>query len=354
MTGRGVDQALAHPVDPRLWEAYVWDARDYLRLVEAVSGPVPTPVEPGWLWGEALSWLTRTRPAAFVINVETSITRRDDAVPGKAVHYRMAPENLAALTVAHPDVAVLANNHVADFGPDGLLDTLRALEAAGIATAGAGADADRAARPAVVPLEAGGRVLVFGLGDGSSGIPPAWAATTHRPGVALLPDLSPRTATEVGERIQAARRPGDVAVVSIHWGTNWGYRVPAAQVAFAHRLIDTGVDLVHGHSSHHPRPIEVYRDRLILYGCGDFIDDYEGIGGHAGYRDELRLLYLAALADTGALLGLTMVPLRAERLRLRFAPPADRRWLCDSLDEVSRRFGTRVTLDPEGTLSLRV
>ena len=50
-----------------------------------------------------------------------------------------------------------------------------------------------------------------------------------------------------------------------------------SQIRFAHRLIDAGVDVVHGHSSHHPRPIEVYRGKLILYGCGDTIDDYEGI-----------------------------------------------------------------------------
>ena len=67
------------------------------------------------------------------------------------------------------------------------------------------------------------------------------------------------------------------------------------QIRFAHRLIDGGVDLVHGHSSHHPRPIEVYRKKLILYGCGDLVDDYEGIGSHRGYRDDLRLLYLPRL-----------------------------------------------------------
>jgi poly-gamma-glutamate synthesis protein (capsule biosynthesis protein) len=45
-----------------------------------------------------------------------------------------------------------------------------------------------------------------------------------------------------------------------------------AQIRFTHRQIDEGVDVVHGHSSHHPRPIEVYRGKLILYGCGDTID----------------------------------------------------------------------------------
>ena len=92
------------------------------------------------------------------------------------------------------------------------------------------------------------------------------------------------------------REPGDVVVASIHWGSNWGYDVPATHTDFAHRLIDAGVDVVHGHSSHHPRPIEVYQGKLILYGCGDLIDDYEGIGGYQKYRDDLRLLYFATVS----------------------------------------------------------
>ncbi len=98
------------------------------------------------------------------------------------------------------------------------------------------------------------------------------------------------------------RQRGDVVIVSIHWGSNWGYGVDDDQVRFACRLIEGGVDVIHGHSSHHPRPVEVYRGRLILYGCGDCIDDYEGISGHEEFRDDLRLLYFPSVAaDTGAL-----------------------------------------------------
>lgn len=58
-----------------------------------------------------------------------------------------------------------------------------------------------------------------------------------------------------------------------HWGGNWGYAVPAAHVRFAHGLIRAGADIVHGHSSHHVRPFETFDGKLILYGCGDFLDD---------------------------------------------------------------------------------
>ena len=167
--------------------------------------------------------------------------------------------------------------------------------------------------------------------------------------------MSAATAGDLIGQLQAARRPGDVAVVSIHWGSNWGYDVDADQVRFARALIDGGVDLVHGHSSHHPRPIEVFRGKLILYGCGDCIDDYEGITGHRAYRGDLRLLYFASLdAGTGQLAALRMAPMRARRMRLQLAPAADRQWLRTVLDRISRGFGSRVDLQPGGMLALRL
>jgi len=142
--------------------------------------------------------------------------------------------------------------------------------------------------------------------------------------------------------------------VSIHWGTTWGYAVTDDQVRFAHRLVDGGIDVIHGHSSHHPRPVEVYRGRLILYGCGDCIDDYEGISGHEEYRDDLRLLYFASLAPgTGALQKLRMVPMQSRKLRLRHASTADSQWLATTMTRISRRFGSRIGLQLDGTIALR-
>ncbi|GHI08902.1 hypothetical protein AQI88_11690 [Streptomyces cellostaticus] len=354
MLGRGVDQILAHPGDPGLREAYVRDARDYVALAEAANGPVPRPAGHSWPWGEALAVLERAAPDARVINLETAVTRDGDFAPGKGVHYRMSPANLPALAVVRPDVCVLANNHVLDFGPPGLAETLDCLAAAGLRTAGAGRDAVAAWRPASVPLRAGGRVLVFSFGMPSSGIPHGWAATAERSGVALVTAPTAETAAAFAERLRQAGRPDDIVVASVHWGSNWGYAVSRAEVGFAHALIDAGVDVVHGHSSHHPRPVEVYRDRLVLYGCGDLVDDYEGIGGYERYRDDLRLLYLASLEPgTGRLTGLRMVPLQARRMRLEHASAEDTAWLCAALDRCSRTLGTRVEPGDAGTLTVR-
>jgi poly-gamma-glutamate capsule biosynthesis protein CapA/YwtB (metallophosphatase superfamily) len=353
MLGRGVDQILPHPGDPTLHEAAMSDARDYVSLAEAVNGPIPHPVDASWPWGDALAVLDDAAPEVRIVNLETSITRADEFAPAKAVHYRMSPENLPGLAVARPDVCTLANNHVLDFGGDGLVETLDVLSAAGLAAAGAGHDLDEARRPAAVPLDGGLRVLVLSVGMGSSGIPTWWAAGRKRAGVALVPEASQVAAQHVVEQVDQHRQPGDLVVVSVHMGSNWGYEVPRDQTRFAHALVDGGVHVVHGHSSHHPRPIEVYRDRVILYGCGDFINDYEGISGQDEYRSDLRLLYLVSLDPaSGDLVTVRMVPLRSRRLRLERASQPDVAWLRTMLDRISHRFGTQITRTADGALQL--
>ncbi len=353
MLGRGIDQILPHPGDPTLHERYVTDARRYVELAEQANGPVPRPVGPAWPWGESLAALERAAPDARILNLETSITRSDHFAPGKAVHYRMNPENLACLAAARPDVCTLANNHVLDLGREGLEETLDVLSAAGLQATGAGRDLEEAWRPAATSLEDGGRVLVFSMGSSTSGIPSSWAASDDRSGVAALGEPLAREAPVVLDRIRRWRREGDHVVASVHWGSNWGYQVEADQVAFAHALIDGGVDVVHGHSSHHPRPIEIYRDRPILYGCGDLINDYEGIAGHEAYRGDLRLLYLVDLGRrSGSLAGLRMLPFQAHRLRLRSASAADTEWLRSVLQRERRVPGQRIVLEPDGSLTL--
>jgi poly-gamma-glutamate capsule biosynthesis protein CapA/YwtB (metallophosphatase superfamily) len=354
MLGRGVDQILPHPGDPELREDHAEDARAYVRLAERAHGPIPRPVSFSWPWGDALAVLEEVAPDARVINLETSVTHSANFAPSKPVHYRMSPENLPAVTVARPDACGLANNHVLDFGRTGLAETLDALAGAGPAAAGAGRDIAEAWQPAAVPVPGGGRAVVFACGAASSGIPPGWAATATRPGVAFLPRLSGAAADDLIARVQAVRHPCDVVVVSLHWGSNWGHEVDDDQIRFAHRLIDGGADLICGHSSHHPRPVEVYRGRLVLYGCGDAINDYEGIGGYQEFRTDLRLLYFASVAaDTGALAALHMVPMQARKMRLRRAATADRRWMGAVLERISHRFGTRISHHPDGALTLQ-
>jgi poly-gamma-glutamate synthesis protein (capsule biosynthesis protein) len=345
MLGRGIDQVLSHPSDPRLYEPYVTSAAEYVELAERAHGKIRRPVGDDYVWGDALRELDRAGAAARIVNLETAITTADEPAP-KGINYRMHPGNIGCLTAAKIDCCVLANNHVLDWGRAGLADTLATLREAGVRAAGAGLDQADAAAPAVVEPAGGGRILVFGFGATSSGIPEAWAARRERPGVNLLPDLSPDTRSRLGREAARRRHPGDILIASVHWGGNWGYPVPLEHRRFAHGLIDAaGFDVVHGHSSHHPKGIEIYRGRVILYGCGDFLNDYEGISGSEQYRGELSLMYLPRFArGTNALLELQIVPFIIRNFRLQRASGADAAWLRDVLDRESRRFATRVTL----------
>ena len=149
-----------------------------------------------------------------------------------------------------------------------------------------------------------------------------------------MKNLSQQTVKRVRQTLAQHARPKDIIVVSIHWGGNWGYEIPADQVRFAHSLVEeAGVDVVHGHSSHHLKGIEVYRGKLIFYGSGDFLNDYEGIGGYEHYRGDLSLMYFASLEpETGKLVQLQMTPTRMKRFRVNRAATADTLWLRDLLN----------------------
>jgi poly-gamma-glutamate synthesis protein (capsule biosynthesis protein) len=354
MTGRGIDQVLPRPGDPRIHEGYMKSALGYVDIAEEANGPIPRRVAPTYIWGDALAELAQVKPALRLINLETSVTSSDDFWPGKGIHYRMHPENLPALQAAGVDCCSLANNHVLDLGYAGLEQTLAVLDAAGIRNAGAGRNAEEAAAPVVFERPAGRRLLVFAAGSPSGGVPREWAATADRAGVNYVHDYSAASVALIAAQVRRYRQPGDLVLLSIHWGSNWGYTIADAWRDFAHALVDeAGVDLVHGHSSHHPRGLEVYRGRLILYGCGDFLNDYEGIGGHEPFRGDLALMYFPTLdAASGALARLAMTPMRIANFRLNRATAAEAGWLAKTLDRHSRELGAGVGLTDAGTLVL--
>lgn len=356
MTGRGIDQILPHPSNPRIHESYMKSAKGYVTLAEESTGSIPKPVDFAYIWGDALEELRIRNPDARIINLETAVTTSDEFWPAKGIHYRMHPGNIPCITAARIDCCVLANNHVLDWGYTGLAETLKTLRAASLKVAGAGRDRAEAEAPASIEIPPKGRVIVFGLGDESSGIPWSWQARNDRAGVNLLADLSETTVDHIASVVSRMKGKDDVVVASIHWGGNWGYEVPDEQREFAHHLIDRArVDLVHGHSSHHPKGVELYRGKLILYGCGDFLNDYEGIGGHQEFRGDLTLMYFAELETaTGNLVSLIMTPMQIRRFTLHYARPHDVGWLWEVMDRESRVFGARVERLDERRLVLSV
>lgn len=346
MLGRGIDQIMPQPGKPQLQENYVRDARDYVAAAVNKNGPIPVPVDFRWVWGDALVELERIRPDFKIINLETSVTASDSYWPNKHIHYRMHPGNVGCLTEAGINCAVVANNHVLDFGYQGLLDTRAALAAAGVQIAGAGANIEQASNPAVLGGGWNNRILVYACAHHSSGVVANWGAGKDKAGINPLLDCSDASLRKIKETIIRRKQPGDTVIFSVHWGHNWGYGVDQEHMQLARRLIDeAGIDVVHGHSSHHVKAIEIHNGKPILYGCGDFIDDYEGISGYEAFRTDLRLMYFLQFdRENDRLLSLQMIPMQMKRFRLQYAAPRDAEWLLDLLKREGEKLGTKVEL----------
>lgn len=357
MTGQGIDPL--RPPDPEhLTARSMVSALDYVHRADATGSapagaePLPRPVCFAYPWGDALTLLRREQPDLRLVNLEASITARGtpSAMP---VQPRMPPQQLPALAALGVDGVVLANHHVLEWGQEGLDDTLQCLRQAGIAGVGAGHDLAEAEQEGQWLLPGKARVRLFAFAHPSSGVAPDWAAGKGRAGISWLQALDEQAITRLAGRTREGRREGDIVVVSLHWGSHWGYEVSAEQRRFAHALIDeAGVDLVWGHASRHPRPIEVYRGRLILYGVGSFLKDAGGATGHEALRPELAALYLPRLAADGALAGLRLWPLRVHLFRLKRACASDSQWLAAALGRACRGHGCNLQPQPDGSLRL--
>lgn len=353
MLGRGIDQALPFSASPKIYESYMKDAREYIRLAEKANGPIPQPVKYDYIWGDAMKVWEKESPAFKLINLETSITTHNKPWPDKGIQYRMHPENIQVLQTAGIDHVSLANNHVLDWGVPGLLETINTLQLADIPYSGAGTNEKQASKPSMLNYK-NGRLIIYSYGSPSAGVPAEWAAKTSKPGVNYLPHTGSDQVKSIANQIQAVKQPGDIVILSIHWGSNWGYQVPDSHRDFAHQLIDeAGVDLIFGHSSHHPRPIEVYHNKLIMYGAGDFINDYEGISGYERFRDDLPLMYFPTIdLATGNLLELKLVPMQIKNFKLNHPSQEDARWLFKTINRESKAYNASFLLNDDGTLSL--
>jgi len=351
MLGRGIDQIQRFPCDPALRDPRVRSAVDFVHAAEAVNGPIPRAVDPAYVWGEAPAVLARFEPTLRIVNLETALTTAADPAQ-KQITYRMNPRNAEVLTALDIDCCALANNHVLDWGAKGLDETLRTLDAMAMPHAGAGRNLAEAWRPARLARPDGGHVVVASLGIATSGVPRDWAAQPGTPGVAYLEGQLDLCVEQVAAAVRAAKGAGDIAICSIHWGSNWGYDIAPADVALARALIDrAGIDIVHGHSSHHPKQIAVHRGRPIFFGCGDLINDYEGIADYDRFGPRLVALYAVAIDGT-TIRDVHILPFRLRRFRLERASEADTRFLADTITGHSQALGTEWTPMGDGSLRL--
>ncbi|KAE8378755.1 hypothetical protein BDV26DRAFT_260820 [Aspergillus bertholletiae] len=376
MLGRLIDQLLpTHVHNP--------DDHSAITRIVAVHPALKT-YSPRSPWGSALPFF---RAADLnLINLETAVTTLDTPWPNKAFNYRMHPRNLDILKQARIDYVSLANNHTADFGVPGLVDTVRAVQTEGLAFAGAG---PCPYRPAVLRLPRVGSSsssyagAVAGsssrsstsntsnTGDkepqyeihiySASDHPQAWAqipqfnfldyttATRTRLQKTLLETTTSPRADGVNKKGAAAA----LKIFSVHWGANYAWRPTAEIRGLAHFLVDEcGVDIVHGHSAHHVQGVEVYRGKLILYGCGDFVDDY---AVDAEFRNDLGALWRVVVCEdrnAGTAAGLRLQRLEVVPTRCRWfgvevleVQDDDHAWVCEKVRELSMELGTAVNAE---------
>ena len=197
------------------------------------------------------------RSPIVMANLESPISRKGKR-RARRFSYRMRPRMAKAIAEAGINILNLANNHLTDCGPEGVLETIQIARESGLQTIGAGVNEAEAHRPVV--CSAGGNRLGF-LGY-------YWhtrcAAGPSLPGTAL--GLRERMAAD----IRALRERVERVVVTFHWGTTYD-RVPTEEIqARAHHAIDYGADLVVGHHPHIIQPLEIYRGRPIFYSVGNF------------------------------------------------------------------------------------
>lgn len=203
-----------------------------------------------------------SKPDFTIANLETPITTRG-TVQTKEYVYRSSPQALPALKDSGIDLVNLANNHVMDYGPEGLLDTMSALDQTGIKRMGAGKDSEEAYKPVIMEKN-GIKIAFFGF---SRVVPEAsWKAGPGHIGVAE--SYSYKLPVEA---IQKARGQADLVVVVAHWGAERSDHPDKNQTDLAHRYIDAGADLVVGGHPHVLQGFEQYKGKWIAYSLGNFI-----------------------------------------------------------------------------------
>lgn len=303
-------------------------------------------------------------PDVRILNFESAITRsihNADIPQWKGIRYHTHIDNLLSMMRGHVDeshgqpdgakspvVVSFGNNHAMDYGRRAFEEeTLPALETARdtFQSVGVGQNWKAASKPAIVDLiEKNVEIQVFAFGASCSGVPEEWGAQDNLSGLVYIPGLYSRKAVDKAIKIskEAVKMHSErerlgsktLRVASVHMGPNWAYRGETEAESgyrrkFAHALIDEcGFDVIYGHSSHHVRGMEVYHGKLIMYGTGDLINDYEGFEnpGEEKYN-RLGGIYVADFdAKNGDFEELRVIPMFMNRLQLERCLPTSKLW----------------------------
>ena len=295
-------------------------------------------MQPEEVWGDVLPHLAQAD--LRIVNLECALTNHLQAWTRfeKMFHFRADPEAARVLQAAHIDACTLANNHILDYEEQGLRDTLLILNATGIRHAGAGANATKAAAPAMLEVQGSSpcRVALLSFTDNE----PGFAADADHSGTNYLEvSLQQETLARIADSIAQARAQGaDLVVFSNHWGANFVERPSPEFRSFARRVIELGADIYHGHSAHICQGIEIYQGKPILYDTGNFIDDY---AVHPQLRNDRSCLF-KLMFEQGKLCRIELLPVSLSVAHVALARGEKFDAICAHMKLLCAEFGTRL------------
>jgi poly-gamma-glutamate synthesis protein (capsule biosynthesis protein) len=273
-----------------------------------------------------------------LINLECVISSkgREWSRTWKPFHFRAGTEAIEVLKTASIDYVSLANNHTLDYEAEALMEMLELLDKNNIAHAGAGRNMQEAIDPAVLKAKKL-RIGIISLTDNE----PEWEAKSDSPGVNYMP-----LALEDGYRrrlevcLRLAKERSDIVIASCHVGPHFRMTPSSEYVNFAHTILDLGADIYWGHSNHMPQGIEIYKNKVIMYDCGDFIDDY---AVDPRYRNDLSFLFMLNLKGK-YVDNMELIPIKISDFRACAAPPWDADFIMKRMVKQCHDLGTDVRL----------
>ncbi|HEV2244634.1 MAG TPA: CapA family protein [Streptosporangiaceae bacterium] len=247
-------QAGRHDPDASITLAFAGDV-NFAGRTERLLG------DPATAFGPIVSVL---RSADFTaLNLETAVTGRGMSQP-KNYHFRTTPLAFTALRDAGVDMVTMANNHVLDYGPVGLADTIAAAKAARFPYVGVGTNAAAAWAPYVTTIK-GMTIAIVGVSQVAE-LASSWVATSTRPGEANAIDLSQTLAA-----VRAARRLARTVIVFMHWGTEGDACPDPAQLSLAPELAAAGASIIIGAHAHMLQGSGWLGHTFVAYGMGNFL-----------------------------------------------------------------------------------
>ena len=279
-------------------------------------------------WGNTLPLLQEAD--LRLLNLETTLTTHNEKNI-KVFNFKALPDRVKILELANIDIVNLANNHTLDFKEKGLEETIATLDAANILHVGAGMNAVHAQKPIIITKNH----ITIGI-IGYTDNEPTWKAAENMPGINYIRVGDIQTITH---QITALRPQVDILIVTCHWGPNMQQRPSQEFVQFAHDIIDAGADIIHGHSSHVFQGIEVYKNKVIMYDTGDFIDDY---AVDPILRNDQSCLFTVAV-NKGGPQSVAITPVLINTMQVNIAAENDKKEIMDRMQKLSQEFGTNMS-----------